>query len=239
MKTLVKKIVGLVLVVGLCFSLCSCVALGGSDAQAYYKDEAKTEIVFDNNTYKLLDVKIDDEISVSTYNAGNVIEEGTPDILAVFLSDVMWYNDQKTIIEIVDDEVNSTYYCRTDVYDEISQITENLELDYLCYTTFDDENNPDDHALEGDIVTAVNEIVSTQTPKQEEVSSEKYVSIYKCDKTMTFQQAYVDVDLLDTGKYVITSYNDDFDTFVYEIPSEKLDMFKTLVDTYGTEVSLW
>ncbi len=239
MKTLVKKIVGLVLAVGLCFTLCSCVALGGGDAQGYYKDETKTEIVFDNNTYKLLDVKIDNDIFVNAYNTITVDEEGAPAILATLFGDDMFYNDQKTIIEFIDDDLNSVCYCREDVYDEISQTIENLELNYICYTTFDDEDQSEDFMLDDDIATAVEEIVSSQTPKKEDFSSEKFVALYKCDKNMVFQQAYVDVDLLDSGKYVITSYDDDYNTLVYEIPAEKLDMFKTLVDTYGTELSLW
>lgn len=236
MKTLVKKIVGLVLVVGLCFSLCSCVALGGSDAQAYYKDEAKTEIVFDSNTYKLLEAKIEDDILVNVYNSGTICKEGTPAIFAAIIGDGMSYNDQKTIIEFIDDDLNFVYYCREDVYDEITQSVENLTLDYLCYTTFDDDSKPVDHELDEDMAAAVKEIVSSQTPKKEDISSEKFISLYNCDKEMIFHKEYVDIDLLGSGKYVITSYDEDFNTLVYEIPAEKLDMFKTLVDTYGSEV---
>lgn len=239
MKKLTKKIFALALAMGLCFSLCSCNLLGGEEALAYYKDKAKTQIVFENNTYKLLDIEIDDEINVNTYNGGSVVDEGTSDILAIFLSDVMWYNDEKTLIELVDDELNSSYYCRLDVYDEISQIAEKLELDHLCYTTFDDEANPDDHMLENDMALAVEEIVSSQTPRKAEVSSEKFVSIYKCDKNMIFQQAYVDVDLLDNGKCVITGWDEDYNTLVYKIPEEKLKMFEKFVEENYTEFSLF
>ncbi len=239
MKTLAKKIVALILAVGLCFALCSCDALGSSDAQGYYKDETKNEIVFDNNTYKMLEAKIEDDILVNVYNSGTICKEGTPAVFAAIIGDGMSYNDQKTIIELIDDDLNFVYYCREDVYDEITQRVKNLVLDYFCYTTFDDDAKPEDHALDDDMAAAVEEIVSSQTPKKEDVSSEKFVSLYKCDKEMTFHKEYVDVDLLDSGKYVITSYDVDYNTLVYEIPAEKLDIFKTLVDTYGTEVSLW
>ena len=238
MKKLTKKIFALALAMGLCFSLCSC-DLGRTKDTAYYMDETKNVIVFDNHNYKLLDVPLDGSVIVNAYNPLKVIKKDTPDILAAFLGDDMLYNDQKTIIEYIDSAAESVCYCREDMYAEITQLVNDLNLDYLCYTTANEQSEFEDHMLDDKIAEAVKEIMSSQKPKKEKIISEKFVGLYKCDRNMIFLEEYVDIDMIDDGRCVITSWDEDYNTLVYKIPEEKLKMFEKFVEENYTEFSLF
>lgn len=115
-----KRIISVISVLAMCLSLCSCKALDEMRANhAIYNENGNIEC----NGYEYYPVQGYDLYSYA--NATDIIhltDADVPVLLSAFLSDTAYINEDRTIIEAyISNNYNDSYYCRSDLYDELMQ----------------------------------------------------------------------------------------------------------------------
>lgn len=236
MKAFLKRCFAVILAASLCLVLCSCIDVKDMrKTHGVYADEAKTEIIFNNTRYRLIS-QWPEDTEIMLWDMGTVAEKDVPILLASICGNYMEYNADKEILRVD----YSIYYCRTDIYDEVINILEKQEFNYLCYSFYNEETGSyDSELLSSEMSDAIKEIMSTQQPKKDYPEVESYVSVYRCDKNMLFQNRYVDINRSYDDEYFLNIENDEWETIIYKIPDDKISMFKNFLDTYSEGFYAW
>ena len=240
----IKKTIGLVLVLGILVSLCSCTSLNElKDKYAFFfENENGVECIsYNESTYIPYD--IENTIAFGYSNEINVTHSFIDMKVPVLLSDD---NNFKTEFYATDGyeilrKSNLSYpiyYVREDYYDEFDDIVKLKKDLYYCdisHPTFIDEKIT---RLSDELTSVIDDILTKTEPV--DISENHYFShittIEMCDKNARFYlpyAAYLQIWECE-GKYVIgtvTVEDDGFNRFLYyEIPQDKLWLFKSEID---------
>ena len=202
MKQYGKRIAAMIAALCLCLCLCSCDFYGaGKAAIAHYQNEDKTELLFEEATYRLIEVDASDVdiygSPVDTEFYGYAIEKDASPMFALLTGDVFGMNTDKTVIwfaqaEETDSDVYEglldvpseyRFYVRADVYDTVvdAMKEESLTQGYVLVEWWDDRE-------------------AYFSGAYDELSDEEF-------DELTYQYEYraLDRSVMDTLSYLVTS----------------------------------
>lgn len=237
MKKSLKRISALLLALVLCFALCSCKEIKEMrENQAFHGENG--EIIWGGQVYKPLEtIGLPEELELYTSGWGSVTEKDVPVLLSDMLGADMYYNHNKTVIE-----AGRVHYAREDVYDYVAGLIKYPTLNEYCVeyevglsyqTKFQLLRQRYINAID-EIIYGGNEI-STDYKDYEEIATNDYADIYKCDKKMVFQSLTYRVEERKNGDMVLGAYVTkdiyDYDVYYteYRVPDDKKAIMKELL----------
>ena len=244
------KIIALVLAVAVvAFSLCSCRALDEAKAnQAFYIDDSKEEILYNDITYRLFKTGNLEFIkpwsySYNDHNKGRYVTEiGVPTLLSSWYGDSYELHHDGTILSIFDQD-----YVREDQFDHLKEIISNSSLDhfvlsYWSYPDYDDFSTDSDQEnvlLDDETTEAIQRTLNTSLKDRVKYDTVDYVDLIRvnaCDADLFF------------ANYMKTTYiiKDDFDYYLWDgnsneklicpVSKDDVKLFRTFFDTYPSAV---
>lgn len=227
------RILSLILIVVMCFSLCGCKALDDLRESRASLTESGTIKLPDSTEYKLLPPCEELLPNIDATDTVYVSDEELPLLLTVFSKNS--YSKSYDGIFLHDDYAVSTYYCRTDVYDNIvERINRGFVAESYCYRYYDTNYNERYYKLTERQARAVTEVYNNQTPIiLPNIASMVYeyeIDLMLCSEDMLFMRDTVDICVKD-NKYYLIDYQLDA-TSLYAIPDNLASEFKAIMKNY-------
>ncbi|MBQ8868261.1 MAG: hypothetical protein IJ027_00890 [Oscillospiraceae bacterium] len=234
MKAYIKRISALVLVAVSCLVLCSCSAIKEMrQEQAFYGENG--EIIWGGQVYMQLDIlsELPEELELNTSGWGRVTAKDVPVLLSKMFGEDMYYNHNKTMLEME----YSSYYAREDVYDYVEDLIKYPYISDYCIEIEDEWTLETGYELLKErYLNAIDEIIYGGNELSPDYDEEYVVwtdsaSIYKCDEKMIFQSLAYRIEELENGDMILTRFTDTYDAYViqYRVPDDKKAMMKELL----------
>ena len=233
MKRALKRIAAGAVLFVMCLAFSSCIDIDEMrENVAYYKDTSSLEIVYQNKTYKAIDIKLDDDVYMNMEGYGAVCQSDVPLLLSETLGNTAWFSTDKKLIEVSGYGEDNIFYCREDSYDYVLKTLATEDFNYKYCSYIDDSFETEYSLVDKRLEKAIETVLSTQKPYEADDTavSNMSISIYNCDKDMLFYKEYVCIVKTEKGKYVITRYDEDWNLFVYDIQGENLSVIKAFFD---------
>lgn len=206
MKKIIKALALILSITVIALTLGSCRYLDAAKAhQAFYTDETKREISFEDHIYKIINPGKLSFVFTDTINTTfHATAKDVPVLVSRFEGDYFDLNSEKTIISMFASTQNN-WYVRDDWYDKAKDLIENAKLDryffgYYDYretTTIDYEqylksiNNvaQNNVLLDDDITEIVNKALASSNDKNVDYKdlesgqdAQRYFRLKRCDK---------------------------------------------------------
>lgn len=227
------KILSLILICIMCFSLCGCEALDDLRESRAFLTEGETIKLPDGTEYKLLPQCEELFPNIDVTDTVYVSDEELPLLLTVFSQNS--YSKSYDGIFLMDNNGENTYYCRTDVYNNIvERIDSGFEAEGYCYSYYDDDFNEMYYKLTESQAKAVTEVYNNQTPTTlPDIASMAYeyeVDLMLCSEDMLFMRDTVDICVKE-NKYYLIDYQLDT-TSLYTVPDNLASEFEAIMKNY-------
>lgn len=237
----VRRIASLLVVLGICLSLCGCNVLEELRAVRASFTTGGVIKLYDGTEYILLpDCKELNPI-FTEYELIYVVEEELPLLLTVFSDNYFTKSDDGLFLQAYTEE-GIIYYCRADAYDGIlARIKNGFTAEIYCYTYYDYENDEEFlYTLTQAQADAVMQVCTTQEPEilpEAAVLDYCYIAdLYFCTSDKLFRQNTVDVCVI-KGKYYVVDYEDT--TTLYSVPAELSETFAQIMEKQIESDSYW
>ena len=231
----VTRILSLLVVLGMCLSLCGCQALDDlRAARASFTAEGVIRF-FDGTEYKLLpeceelcpDFRLGEDIYI--------VEEELPLLLTVFGDSSVKSADGRflritTYSEEYEHSFKTQYYCRSDIYDSmLARIQNGFVPDVYAYTYYDYELDASVlYELTPAQVDAVNQVYTTQEPEILPAGAKLYpehsVFLYLYSSDYLFRRETVDICLVEEKYFLVVD-----DHVLYSVPEELFPIFAEIM----------
>ncbi len=236
-----KRIVALLAVLVLCFSLCGCVDLDELRSRRASVTAEGNIVLGDGTEYKLLPVC--EELSPSFYNYDMVYlaEEELPLLLTFFSDNGLSKSDDGLFLE--SDAMEQTMYCRTDVYDSVvARINQGFSGDVYGYWYYDYETDQElFYALTPSQALALSTVLRNVTPEllpeMATLDYEYMVDLWLCTEDKLFQKDIADVYFLNDTYYLVDQGTDT--TVLYKVPSDLSAVFNDITAKQVESDSFW
>lgn len=235
MKSVIKKVLVLSLLLCICFSFSSCIRLKELKSKhAIFTDDAMTEIKYRGNLYHEVKDFPDDVYTLVKYNSCNLTTRDVPVLLSGG-----WYRkfndisyDENLIILL---EENNKIYCKDDFKGELDKIIKENKFDYP-YVVYEDIYNERDILLSvsPQIIDTIEEVMAgpllLYTP-----DLDSYINISYFEDSRRFYKDYVTIGAVYDDDYekIISLYvylvTDDSE-YYFKIPKEKMPLFDYLIE---------
>ncbi len=229
----------------LCVSFTGCTRMLETikSAQASILDNGNIKTPY--HEYALLPAG-DYDINATEYGSGLFFaEEGTPLLVASIFSDMSFefsatlLNEDKFIeVENYGEDYECSYYCRLDLYDDISaKIEEGIEYTVYGYEVWGDDGYESTYLTE-EQSAMIEDVLSTVKPKTMLAGSymdyDYATSIYAHSEDLLFYKYAFDLCSLGE-KYYFEVYGED-ETLIYYVPEKYVSTFEEIItDSYGDE----
>lgn len=228
MKRIIKLFALLLVIALSAISLSSCQFLDNARAhQAFYTDDTKREISFDEHTYKILNPgKLSFVFTdrINTDGSYYVTTKDVPVLVARFEGDYFDLNREKSIISMWGQNTN-IWYIRDDKYDKAEKLVENVKLDSYFFSYYDygdpafsdyyhqlktiNNENQKNELLNAELTEIVNKTLAADNDSKIDYKkldssddAQKYFRLKRCDK-----------DIIITNNeeiYLIRDYDDKY-----------------------------
>lgn len=227
MKKLIKNIAVLLIVITVTVSLSGCsLVTEARNSQAFYgtNQDGISSIKYGNQEYyllpstELLSPTIDDDADYIYATKPDV-----PVLLSFFLGDAYSLSTDGAIL--IHNDESSLYYCRSDKYEEISDIINNgFVPEKYCYIYYGYDVLEDNFTEKKVLLTdseqaalekAMSEGEFSTLPEMAEVTYDYSVNLYQCTEDMLFTEYYLDLIILE-NKYYLQAYDGEVD-YIMEI----------------------
>lgn len=226
-----KQALSLLVVLGLCLSLCGCNALDELRQSRVTIPREGVLRLYDGTEYKLLPeceelCPIWDDMVYSYY----IVEEDLPLLLTQFANPITCSKDG-LIMEVYREDVE--YYCRTDVYDSIiARIEQGFTPEVYGYIYFDpqagDYGEEVLYELTPTQAAAVEQVYTTVEPEKlpaaAKLTYDRKVDLYLYSADHLFRQDTVDICVVE-GEYFLVSN----DNAIYTVPKELTLVFANIL----------
>lgn len=233
MKQYIKKILCVVIIAALSYSLCSCKYIDELRTQhGIYTSNKRDEISLNGNKYILMQTDI--LITSTTYKNINVTESNVPVLLSTEYGDYFDLSKNHKFITTYDNEI----YCRSDIYEKYKEKPLESELKYYCIKTheeyisnaFEDTELIVEHEkLNIKSSDAINDVLTTVSPiKKLNYKKRDTIPIYKTDKDTELKTDCIKLIITKNDKYYLSS--DPENNKFYEIPEKYSSIFSKLIN---------
>lgn len=236
------KILSLLLVFAICFSLSGCGVLEEMRQTRAIMEEDGTIKFYDGTTYLPLPAC---EGLIPVYNEFELVylvEEELPLLLTFFSGDTFQRSDNGVFLSFYGGDTE-ILYCRSDVYDTVLDSLENgiTGETYVYWYINYEEGTYDLYTLTDDQADAIGQVCSTQTP---EVLPEMAVLDYDylidmmiCPEDQLFMMDTVDLCVLN-DKYYVVIFGEEA-TVLYSVPESLSDTFEDIFEHYIESENYW
>ncbi len=218
MKKLIKNIAVLFVVITVAASLSGCSLVSDArSSQAFYgtNQDGISSIKYQSQEYyllpstELLSPTIDDDADYIYATKPDV-----PVLLSFFLGDAYSVSTDGAIL--IHNDESSLYYCRSDKYEEISDIINNgFTPENYCYIYYGYDVLEDNFTEKKVLLTdgeqaalekALSEGEFSALPEMAEVAYDHSVNLYQCTADMLFTEYYLDLIVVE-GNYYFLAYD--------------------------------
>lgn len=236
------KLLSMLIVLVMCFSLCGCNALDElRESRAVFTEDG-TIVLADGSEYKALPEC--EELSPEIYNGGTVyvVKEDLPLLLTSFSHQSYFKSSDGLFLQSCNDGSN-IFYCRTDVYDSVlERINNGFEGEICGYWYYDYEKEEDCfYKLKSTEVSAIENVLANQTGEQllapAYLDYEYLADMWLCTEDRLFMRDTVDVCALN-GKYYVVDFGLE-NTTLYSVPDELTDVFEEILEKQIKWDSYW
>ncbi len=224
MKRMFRLLCILLTLVFLCASFSGCMAIDDIRKEQAFWGKDNTVIYMDKE-YKLLPSSEYLKPQCNEYKIVSVTDSDVPLLLCfIFGEQFDLSDDEKFIYKEVTSSGPDSYYCRTDIYDEVLKKIENgFVAESYCYEYYDFENEDEKfRILSAEEISAIKSIKETVTPTaMPDVAGLDYeymVSVEECTSDLLFRNYVYDLCVAN-GKYYLAEYKDG-ETLLYTVPEE-------------------
>lgn len=226
----IEKVIALLLVLLMCFSLCSCKELDDRRSHHVLVQEDGS-LLWKGQVYFLLprfeelrNFMLDNDYDSMLY----ITKPDVPVLLnRSFYKSIAYSLGDGLLLREYDDF--GSYYCREDRYDElVSVIQEDAPMTKYYYSYFEGGERKNYFLTEKqmDAIRAVLDEYDTVSP--EWISTQYAITIYACDEKEWFNQFFLNIEYSDEGYYLIFSEGD-FDEYV-RVPEAYNSVFAEIVE---------
>lgn len=228
-----RRVVALLAVLMLCFSLCGCAQLDHMRANhAVWQEDGS--ILWDGNVYRKVE-GFSEKLGImympmSVY----VTEEDVPVLLSeMFGTNIDVSHDGMFLVQHHWDGI--ALYCREDKYEEMDSYLQNeTVIDQYFYTYMSANYETEYYYLKEDHVELINRLILTEEPYELEddfymtlEDGEYVVSVEGCDEKHVFTEGYLfDIVSRTEGYYIVT------EDHVYAVPSSCDAIFDMIFEPY-------
>lgn len=236
-----KRIVALLAVLVLCFSLCGCVDLDDLRNRRASVTAEGSVVLGDGTEYKPLPVCEELSPEFYDYQMVYVAPEDVP-LLLSFLSENRFYKSDDGLF-LESDAMESTLYCRADAYDSVlERINNGFVGEVYGYWYYDYETDEQlFYTLTSSQAQALSDVFANQTPQiLPEMSTLDYeymADLWFCTKDKLFMRDAADVILLN-GTYYLIDYGPDA-TLIYEVPADLSTVLAKIMQKQVESDSFW
>lgn len=237
------RIVSLLTVLAICFSLCGCNLLDELRESRATVLADGTVRLYDGTEYKPLPECEELTPEFNEYEMVYVAAEDVPLLLTDFFYENCFDKSDDGLFLQAYTEESVVYYCRTDAYDSVlERINNGFTAEKYCYPYVDYEEAEYIYCtLTPAQAEAVAQVCQTQTPeelpKAAIVDFEYMADLYLCSGDMLFKRDTVDVCVLE-GEYYVVEYGFDATT-LYTVPEELSDVFAGILEKQIESDSYW
>lgn len=238
MKKIVR-IISLLVVLGLCLTLCGCSVLDSlKESRASITEDGVIEL-YDGSRYLPLPECKELSPSFTEFYSVYIVEDDLPLLLTVFSNIYLDMSDDKLFLLSYD---SNTYYCRSDVYDSIlDRINNGYEAKKYGYWFYDYESSEDIfYPLTQAQVDVIKQVCDTTEPEilpeAAMLDWSSLADLFACSDDMLFMQDVADV-LIYNGKYYVVDYSDV--TTLYSVPDELYSEFEKIMKKQVESDSYW
>lgn len=228
----IRKVLSLLIILGICISLCGCNQLDELRASRAIATEKGTIILSDGSEYKALPEC--EELSPDFFNGDTVyvVEEEVPLLLTTFSNTSFFKSNDGIFLQSYQD-VSNIFYCRTDVYDSIlERINDGFTGEDYGYWYYDYEKDEEGfYKLKSDQADAIQDVLTNQKGEQlpfaAAIEYECFADLWLCTGDKLFMRDTVDICVVE-GKYYVADNGFENITF-YSVPDELSDVFKEIL----------
>lgn len=237
----VSRIVSVLIVLGICLSLCGCDALDELRASRASFTASGVMKLSDGTEYIRLPECKELNPNFTGYESVYVVEEEIPLLLTTIFGNYFPKSDDGVFLQAYTEE-GVIYYCRADAYDSIlARIKNGFTAEVYCYTYYDYENDEEFlYTLTKAQADAVMQVCTTQEPETlPEAAMLDYdymADLYFCTADRLFRENTVDICVI-KGKYYVVDYGDV--TTLYSVPVELTDTFAGIMEKQVESDSYW
>lgn len=219
----ILSLISLLIIISTLFSSCN-----GLDemrkTQAFWNNTEKTEIIYNNEIYKKIDLGTVELLSDYRDTVQiNITEKDVPVLLSEFFGTYAAVRQKGKFIVVSSEE----YYCLAEDYDEILLSLKDMEPTSACVYNYDiykggygllsDEDNE-----------ILNSIISLDEAKVISYENIKHFgAVYRCDEKMIFSYEWFNFKKAD-GKYYLSGSGNEY----YEVPKEHEEWFEEICEKY-------
>ena len=234
----VRRLLSLIVVLGLCSCLCGCSYLDELRASRASFTASGSVQLYDGTEYILLPACKELQPVFTEYETIYLAPEDLPLLLTSFAGDYAIKSDDGQFLQVYTG-YDFAYYCRSDVYDSVvTRINEGFVAEAYCYQSFDYVLGKQMLAVltqaQADAITQVLTDQEPETfPEAATLSYDVYMDLYLCSADQLFMQDTVDIGII-KGKYYVVS--NDNDITVYSVPAELTEVFAQILEPL---VEMW
>lgn len=223
-----KRILSLLITLGLCLSLCGCQYLDDMKTARAYMTEDGTIILADGMEYKLLPEC--EEFWPDFHGAEDIYIVTDPELPLLLTSIGATYGSKSAdgrFLQIYD---LGGYYCQADIYASMCErIHHGFTPAVYCYQYYDIENHRDAlYELTLEQAAALEWVYYEQEleelPTGATMVYDVRVDLYLCSSDHLFRQDTIDIGIVDGKYYLIPSY-----ASIYPVPEELNQIFNEIM----------
>ncbi|MBR5451910.1 MAG: hypothetical protein IKV36_02820 [Clostridia bacterium] len=238
MKNTVKRLASVLLVIIICFSLCSCSMLDEmKEQQAFFLNDDKTEFVWKGVNYK--QIPVNDDIFYNNLQPGGYITESdVPVLLSELYGYYFWVCEPMGLIE-----TGGNFYCKTDEYDYYMTLIATYNKDKYAYRTEEiigpNAYRANLNIVDEETIKAIEYTLAFCKVKNFNLQTQWMYTIYTCEDTGTFYDRCFDVvEVRGEGYYF--QYEDKINgEEYYKVPDEYKKLFDKIYDDVQTQDKYW
>lgn len=242
-----SRIAALILAaVMLTLTLCSCNYLDSARAhQAFYTDDTRREIEFEGRTYKYINPNNYDFVYTDCYEldrAYYVTQKDVPVLLASRYGEYMNVTEGKELLYVPGND-HEVWFVRDDMYDKLSSLLVNPELDHYFYQYTEESDAYGGlilhNALVNDEMTALiertcsidqNKKISYKILDEDEYYANS-IMLYNCDKDMRITHYQMGTQLIrNDADYYIRSGVSYSEKVLCPVKEEDIPMIKAFFE---------
>ncbi len=164
-----------------------------------------------------------------------VTEPDVPVLLSEGFYEFYGYvSEDGKFLYVYDEDYNSIYYCRTDVYDTLIErldepfVPEVLAYAYSYYDYENDVDIYDSYILTEEEQNAVEDVLRSVEPVQQEnysvYQAESYCDLYECSEDLIFNRMVLSIEYKN-GRYAVAREIGNGITEVHRVPDELVNIF--------------
>lgn len=218
----ILSLISLLIIISTLFSSCDALDEMRKN-QAFWNNAEKTEIIYNNEIYKKMEISgkhLLDNYDYNNYSEFKVTEKDVPVLLSGILGETLYLQKDNEIITVN----YGDYYCILKSYDEIVSKILNAKPSETC--VYNDFEGSYELLSESDNEIVV-EIITKEPQKIDYEDYRYYGAGCRCDAEMYIEGEYIEFVKAD-GKYYIGGSGGEY----YEVPEKYREWFISICDKY-------